>query len=161
MYDRSIYAKLVLWKTTMIHYKNRKINFSQLFLSTNHFWKKWQLILIFLVILSGIGIFFFVQQNRSTKTSQLPIQTIKPSPSPTPDPTANWNIYISSNYRFNMKYPNTWTYEERYLNGTDLYFYLRDRNSAAPEVRFNIFFVPDIILEEYIKKTYLKESSLQ
>lgn len=74
------------------------------------------------------SIFFLYQQNQQLKKQVINQQvtpTIQaPSPTPkkvlsitiTPDEMANWKIYKSDKYFFELKYPNNWTYNEGLSN---------------------------------------------
>jgi len=70
---------------------------------------------LLLITLLISGYLFLQVQKLSKQLAQLQVQvqaTPIPSPaevsSPTPDPTANWKTYTNDEFKFSLKYPNSW-----------------------------------------------------
>jgi len=74
-------------------------------------------ILIFIAVLTVIGIVGYVLGSRKNQTVNQQTITIsptvsQPSPTATPDETANWKTYTNKKYNYSVAYPSTWILRE-------------------------------------------------
>jgi len=84
------------------------------------------IIIIALVVALGFFIYQNTQLQKSGKNATSPSaapNTNLPKASVTSDPTVNWKTYINSQYRFSLKYPAGYSFEEnKQSNRTQVIF---------------------------------------
>lgn len=72
------------------------------------------LIAVIVVLLGAVGYFMFVKKTTPIAQQPTPATTQTKTPAPTPNPkdeTASWKTYSNNVYRFGLKYPNTWSFQ--------------------------------------------------
>lgn len=88
------------------------------------------LVVVIVVLVGAVGYFAFVKKSEpvAQQTTPPPANTQTPTqqqPSPTPvvNETANWKIYTSDTYNFEVKYPSDWT-SKGYWSENGGFFYV-------------------------------------